>query len=213
MSIYVVGSTKNKFRRLDNLREKFFVDQPHKGDNIDRFNPFCCELTGLYYMWKHGNDEIVGLEHYRRYLSVKGNAPIGEDEIRKRLQTADVLCTTVSYGYSPIKTYFVKNGKLEPLLRYMTFLEVMEGRRYADHCRNYMNGNVHVLGNIFIAKRSFLDEYAPYLFRTLGCFYRAEKAYRRPLQPRILGYLSEFLFGAYLGWHKCKLDRIGFCWN
>ena len=83
--IYVVGSTKNKFRRLDNLREKFFVDQPHNGDNIDRFNPFCCELTGLYYMWKHGDDEIVGLEHYRRYLSVKGNEPIGED-VNQRFQ-------------------------------------------------------------------------------------------------------------------------------
>ena len=212
--IFVVGSSRNRFRSLDDgVRTRFLVDRPHEGDNIDKFNWACCELTGLYYMWKHGDDEIVGLEHYRRYLSSGGCFPIGKDEICRRLDKADLLCATVGYGSRRIKSYFERSGKLEPLLRYMALLEVMEGKRYADHCRNYMNGNVHVLGNIFIARRSVLDEYAPFLFRTLGCFYRAECALGKPVQPRILGYLSEFLAGAYYSYHGLKLDRIGFCWN
>lgn len=211
--IYVVGSSSNRFRRMDGIREKFLVDQPHEGDNIDQFNRYCCELTGLYYMWKHGDDEIVGLEHYRRYLSVNGVLPIGEDEIRRRLEKADVICATVNYGSRTIKSYFEKSGKLVSLLSYIVFLEAMEGRRYADYCRNYMNGHVHILGNIFIAKRSILDEYAPYIFRTLGHFYRAELSHGRTMQPRILGYISEFLFGSWLSAHGKVVDRVGICWN
>jgi hypothetical protein len=35
MKIYVVGSSKNKFLPLDNIREKYLIDQPHEGDNIE----------------------------------------------------------------------------------------------------------------------------------------------------------------------------------
>ena len=44
MKIYVVGSSKNKFLPLDNIREKFLIDQPHEGDNIDFLNPFVIPL-------------------------------------------------------------------------------------------------------------------------------------------------------------------------
>lgn len=68
MKIYVVGSSKNKFLPLDNIREKFLIDQPHEGDNIDFLNPWYCELTGLYWLWRNSTEDIVGLEHYRRYF-------------------------------------------------------------------------------------------------------------------------------------------------
>ena len=63
-----INYSKDLFLKLDNIREKFLVDQPHAGDNIDDLNPWYCELTGLYYLWKNCNDDIVGLEHYRRYF-------------------------------------------------------------------------------------------------------------------------------------------------
>lgn len=43
MKIYVVGSSKNKFLPLDNIREKFLIDQKHAGDNIDFLNPWYYE--------------------------------------------------------------------------------------------------------------------------------------------------------------------------
>ena len=71
MKIYVVGNSKDLFLKLDNIREKFLVDQSHDGDNIDDLNPWYCELTGLYHLWKNTTDDIIGLEHYRRYFVKK----------------------------------------------------------------------------------------------------------------------------------------------
>ena len=92
MKIYVVGSSKNKFLSLDNIREKFLIDQSHEGDNIDFLNPWYCELTGLYYLWKHSMDDIVGLEHYRRAFVNDQDIPLSEAEITEILKTNDVIC-------------------------------------------------------------------------------------------------------------------------
>ena len=41
------------------------------GDNISEKNPVYCELTGLYWAWKHLECDYLGLVHYRRYFTEK----------------------------------------------------------------------------------------------------------------------------------------------
>jgi len=211
--IYVVGDSSKKFLPLDSIRTKFLVDQKHEGDNIDGMNPTFCELTGLYYMWKHDRDEIVGLEHYRRYLSLDGKTPIREFEIRKQLERGDLLCSTVNYGRSSIGSFFMKMRMADWLFKLFAFLEVTEGKEYAEFCHSYIDGNRHVLGNIFIARRELLDEYAQYLFKNLVNFQQAELVNRRNIKKRIMGYLAEFLFGAWLEWNHKKQVETGICWS
>ncbi len=42
-----------------------------QGDNISAKNPLYCELTALYYAWKHLDCEALGLVHYRRFFAGK----------------------------------------------------------------------------------------------------------------------------------------------
>lgn len=39
------------------------------GENISAKNPYYCELTGLYWLWKNTEAEYKGLVHYRRHFT------------------------------------------------------------------------------------------------------------------------------------------------
>lgn len=205
MKIYVVGSSKNKFLPLDNIREKFLIDQKHDGDNIDFLNPWYCELTGLYYLWKHVDDDIVGLEHYRRYFVNDKNQLLSESEIKNLLQNCDIL-TNRSTAYSktrPIKTWLIKNGKWDEMQKFLIFCKHYVGQEYYDICSNYLENDHHAMCNMFIAKKEVINEYCTFIFDVLDSYRAAEAYFKRELPPRICGYFTEFLFGAYLIWkHK-----------
>ncbi len=42
-----------------------------EGDNISKLNPFYCEVTAIYWMWKNVEADFYGLNHYRRYFTPK----------------------------------------------------------------------------------------------------------------------------------------------
>ncbi len=208
MSIYVVGAKSKKFLPLDGFHKKFLVDEPHDGDNIDCLNPWFCELTGLYYMWKHDDDDILGLEHYRRYLTVDGWNPRKKEEAENYLKKYDLLCVKVRYPYTGIKDYLVKNRKSEDTNSYIALLGAMYGRGYADHCVRYLNGHEHILGNMFVAKRETANKYCDFLFKTLRAWFCIQNMQKRHIEPRIVGYMAEFLYGAYVDFFKLKTKTL-----
>lgn len=206
MKIYVIGSSKNKFLPLNNIRQKFFIDHPHEGSNIDFLNPWYCELTGLYYLWQNCNDDIVGLEHYRRYFVNRKNQPLSEAEIRKLLENNDIICVRANYNRRrPPKTWLIKNGKWNDMLKFLTFIKVYVGEDYYNVCVSHLNGDWHALGNMFICRKELIDEYCKFIFDVTGQYIEAERQFGRTLPKRILGYFTEFLFGAWLKYHNKKI--------
>ena len=162
MKIYVVGSSKNKFLPLDNIREKFLIDQPHEGDNIDFLNPWYCELTGLYYLWKHVDDDIVGLEHYRRYFEFMNDIP----ELTKPVVATHILNPFNNYVQYDICH---NSGDLMTTLNiirvkkpeyYPAFITMMDNHRYLPY-------------NMFILPKALFNEYCEFVFGILEEFDKA----------------------------------------
>jgi len=215
MKIYVVGSSKNKFLPLNNIRKKFIVDASHTGDNIDHLNPWYCELTGLYHLWKNCTDDIVGLEHYRRYFVNKKNQILSEKEIRDELANNDIICVRANYSRRrPPKTWLIRNDKWYEMQKFLTFVKVYVGEEYYNACVSHLNGDWHALGNMFICKKELIDEYCEFIFDVTMKYIEAEQQFDRVLPKRIIGYFTEFLFGAWLKFHnkKIKFNKMRLVW-
>ena len=210
MKIYVVGSSKNRFLPLNNIREKFIINAEHEGKNIDNLNPWFCELTGLYWIWKNSKEDIVGLEHYRRYFVNRRNQLLSEDEIRTILETNDIICIRANYSYrNPPVTWLQKNDKWYDMQKFLIFIKAYVGNDYYKICIDHLYGNWHALGNMFIAKKEIIDEYCNFMFDLTLTYIAAEKHFCRNLPKRIIGYFTEFLFGAWLTYNKKKIKFNG----
>ena len=210
MKIYVVGSSKNRFLPLNDIREKFIINAEHEGENIDNLNPWFCELTGLYWLWKNSKEDIVGLEHYRRYFVNQRNQLLSEDEIRTILEANDIICVRATYSYrNPPVTWLQKNDKWYDTQKFLTFIKVFVGNDYYKACIDHLYGNWHALGNMFICKKELIDEYCSFIFDLTFAYVHAEEHYKRHIPRRIVGYFTEFLFGAWLIYNKKKIRFNG----
>ena len=199
MKIYVVGSSKNNFLPLDNIREKFLIDQKHEGDNIDKLNPWYCELTGMYYMWKHCNDDIVGLEHYRRYFVNKNNQLLNENEIRTILETNDVIM----YRYVGCNSMTHMRGarKSKEFALSLALLNAKYGEKISKFFYNNFTGNYVYLGNMFICKKEIADKFFEFIFDLLDSFDKEHKFQT----PRIDGYICEYFMAPSFEYNGYKI--------
>lgn len=203
MKIYVVGSSKNKFLPLDNIREKFLIDQKHEGDNIDFLNPWYCELTGLYYLWKHADDDIVGLEHYRRYFVNNKNQLLSENDIKKLLETNDVICACVE---TPILTknefhILTKGDDIE----YLKMLKQHDEPFYKFLVKKLEYKKLYWC-NCLICNRHILDKWCTFLFNTCTDFEAIKPLNKSNLRRE--GFIGEYLLGSWLEYNGYKIANV-----
>ena len=206
MKIYVVGHSKNRFLPLDGIREKFLIDQPHEGDNIDYLNPWYCELTGLYYLWKNVNDDIVGLEHYRTYFW-NNDHPINEQEILDELKNGDIIAGGYSYPvpwcttccYDELNRH--SNGTLPEFLKVVT----NKDPNFGDYLSNFLKGKRLYACNLFIGPKSIFDKWMEFFFDVIVEFEKICPIGPKYNNLRREGYFSEFSFGAWLEYNGYKI--------
>ena len=208
MKIYVVGSSKNKFLPLDNIREKFIIDKPHEGDNIDFLNPWYCELTGLYYLWKHVDDDIVGLEHYRRYFVNDRKKLLSEKEISDILKTNDVI---VCDRQLDIKIRHDKSSLRHQLLKRINekdlnfFLEQLD--EFEKNCINfYLDKSPYKCPyNMIICKKEVLNDWAEFIFSNLHKLIKHNVF--NETNKRYVGFISEFILYGFILMKKYKVHK------
>lgn len=200
MKIYVVGSSKNKFLPLDNIREKFLIDEPHSGDNIDRLNPWYCELTGLYYLWKHVNDDIVGLEHYRRYFVNNQGNLLSESEIQSILNEYDVIMYRMGVKQNSM-THMLDAGKGSEFALGLATITVNYGEDMGEYFYKNFTGDHVYLGNMFICRKELANKFFEFIFGILKDFDEMHKF----KTPRIDGYLCEYFMEPWFRYNGYKI--------
>jgi hypothetical protein len=167
------------------------------GDNISYKNESFCELTGLYWMWKNSEADILGLCHYRRYF-VKDNHIMTGDEIRNVMDDYDMIIATAEVLGMSVKEQFFKehNGTdLERLRDIVSYLYP----EYLDAFDLVMHTTLISVGNMLICRKALLDSYCRWLFDIL---FEAEKQIDvsgyNTYQKRIFGFFAERLLRVWL---------------
>lgn len=182
------------------------------GDNISEKNANYCELTGIYWLWKHCKDSYVGLVHYRRFFSryFFQNKILKEKDVIPKLEKYDIILPfkrtlplPVGEEYCNVSGYKKDLDKLGEIIK----------EKYPDCYACYQDtlaGNKVYFANMMICKKELFDEYCSWLFDLL---FELEKHVDmtgyNDYQKRIYGFLSERLLTVYVNYRNLKVFEMG----
>ena len=196
-------------------------------DNISDKNYSYCELTALYELWKNSKAKIGGLFHYRRFfsganeVSIKNvvdsiatrnqleNKIITEERINELLAKADII---LGFPNAPLPL-----SALEDLQKFVyiediwKMIETVEDLfpLYKEDLWNVLNKTGISYCNMFIANRSFIDNYCDWLFFVLEKIEEKTDISKYDIShQRIYGYLAEVLLNVYVLHNKLKVAYV-----
>ena len=168
------------------------------GDNISSKNMNYCELTGMYWLWKNHQCDIIGTCHYRRFFLEKERL-LTKEYIEKTLKSYDIIVPQCN---------MVKEGSLKEQYYHMHCKEDWDicrqviSEKYPDYVNAFdwmQNSKVINFCNMMIARKSVYDSYCEWLFDVL---FEVEKRIdidgKDDYQKRVMGFLSERLLKVWL---------------
>lgn len=200
-------------------------------DNIAHKNPYYCELTAMYWIWKNVHEDIVGLCHYRRYFN---------------FNTDDTKCFAINkkfatkYGnnlqnLTPVfEKYDIvlpskKGAKRNPTTLYDYYksahyisdldcvLDVIKEKYPHQYQTAYSvlhNETQGYYANMLMAKKPVFDAYAQWLFDILfevEARIHQDVLSRDAYQQRVYGFLSERMMTVYMALHpELKVKEVPF---
>lgn len=198
VEIYVVGSSKDKFLELDNIRKKYLIDEPHDGVNIDSLNPWFCELTAFYHLVQNSKSHIIGLEHYRNYFYT--DRLLNEDEILTDLSDHQIICSEAKTNKKlGEELYILTRGYSIPMLHLIGFKDP----RFYAFLNEYLIREKFYWCNCFIGHRYVLQEWFDYFFSLINSYEDVYPVEKSPLRRE--GFFAEYLFGAWLEYSGYKI--------
>lgn len=188
--------------------EKFFHLLPEDtlrddaGDNISAKNKQFCELTALYWIWKHAGEDILGLVHYRRHFLF----PKNWKECMLSNQV-DVILPVPLYVAPTVEENFKSRHDPSDWEFMMQYLKDNFPEDYQAACR-FFKGNLYSPCNMFVMKREVLDALCSWLFPIL--FKVAEHGGEKDNSylNRYPGFISERLISLYFEINREKFKLV-----
>ncbi len=180
------------------------------GENISTRNPSFCELTGLYWAWKHLHEDYVGLVHYRRHFRGDGQKKSGiRGDIFDHVLRYDELCPMLGKYkvFVPRKRHYVIET-LQSHYAHTHYQEHLDRTReillekYPDYVEAFDETMKQTGGHMFnmmIMERHLLDEYCTWLFDILFTLEnRVDVSDYNFYQGRYSGRVGELIFNVWL---------------
>lgn len=178
------------------------------GESISVKNPYYCELTATYFIWKNISADVVGLCHYRRFFASKKSLGdeaepfknvLTEKEIEHLMLDADVVVPKRNKYF--IETLYSHYSHTMDGMHLDVAREVMaqvypEDLKYMDAIFSCTNGSMY---NMCIMKKDIFDKYSEWLFALLaGVEERVDVSGLTDFQARLFGRVSEILMNVWL---------------
>ncbi len=187
------------------------------GDNISLKNPYYCELTGLYWMWRNLDSDYLGLVHYRRYFASERKPDrrdkfagiLSEREMKQLLRRYDIILPKK-------RRYYIEN--LYSHYAHTHYAEHLDYTReiIKKKCPGYlpafdlvMKRTYGHMFNMFIMSRTKCDAYCSWLFPILEELEKKidVKKYDA-FQARLFGRVSELLLDVWLEKNQYAYQEI-----
>ena len=193
------------------------------GENITSLNPYYCELTAFYWVWKNTRSDYVGFYHYRRYLNYCVNDDFRESglcaidpayvqylssknqkkALQKILSLTDVILPTKSFLSPSIEDHYLKHLQNEP---WLVFIETLRDTypQYMSKIDLFAITPFAPVCNIFVMKWPLFDSYCMELFYVVDkVFDRIGSPYDN-YQNRYPGFLAERFLSFWMHIHQIQ---------
>lgn len=216
-SIYII-SHKEYTKPEDKIYRTLWVGAEESNtnckDNISYLNHKINECTGLYWMWKNALENIIGLNHYRRFfLGIDNNNIICEKEINFFLQQYDIIVanSTITYPLS-IKEHLHSTIEDGAFIMAWDLIEESISKRHQEYICQYnkvMSGYAFFPCNMFITRREIMNEYCEWLFPII--IPAAEQFDETPYDDyskRAIGFFAERLLTVWLLKQDYKIKEL-----
>lgn len=215
-----VCASKANAKRLEELgvpecRHIFLCDKDNGG--IDNLNPWYCEATALYWIWKKSKAKVVGLEHYRRFFVNRKGRFLPEDEILSILKDNDIVLA--EHYYDMTNNVFPRvaqsvvigwgNRKFQAYKFIYGFLLHLAKTGMHDFAKFVMEDlydeQTFYKCNMFISKKSVITEWCELMFPKVDEWLKEDGIKLDGSNLRLIGYVFEHLFGSWCKWRKLKI--------
>lgn len=207
------------------------------GDNISFKNPFYCELTAHYWVWKNAEPaDYVGFMHYRRHLNFSEDQRVPEDrwgvvgaeKISKEYQDkfglndeAIPLCLEgvdivlpkkwdvgAAGSKNNYQHYKISNHlHIEDYDAALTVLEELYPE-YITAAEKFNQASDGYYTNMFVMRKDIFEDYSIGLFSILD---KLEERLRfknyNDQEKRVVGHIAERLLNIYVG-HKREVETL-----
>ncbi len=173
-----------------------------EGENISAKNRQYCELTAMYWIWKHAKEDIVGLTHYRRhFLLPQGwQRGVAAHEI-------GVILPVPSCAWSDIGENYRQRHDAADWDFCMRYLKENRGREY-ETAKKVFAGSLYSPCNMFIMRKEILDELCAWMFPILDAVTEHGGTKEDTYLNRYAGFVSERLITLFFVIHQKRYKII-----